>query len=127
MARLYGDENFDVQAMAALRSWGHDTLTASDAGKVNQRIPDQEVLAFASEQDRAVVTFDRRDYFRLHHDNPVHAGIIACTYDADAHALAERIHEGIVAENDAMNAELVRGRDVSFHIIQKYHLIGPNA
>ena len=108
MARLYGDENFDVQAMAELRSLGHDALTARDAGKINQRIPDQEVLAFATEQDRAVVTFDRRDYFRLHQNNPSHAGIIACTYDADAHALAERIHEGIVAENDTLIHKFIR-------------------
>ena len=108
MARLSGDENFDVQALAALHSLGHDSLTARDAGKVNQRIPDQEVLAFASEQDRAVVTFDRRDYFRLHKENPAHAGIIACTYDADSYALAERIHESIVVENDMLANKFIK-------------------
>ncbi|MEO6758953.1 MAG: hypothetical protein ABIO24_05820 [Saprospiraceae bacterium] len=42
MARLYGDENFDVHAMEALQNLGHNTLTARDAGKANQRIPDQK-------------------------------------------------------------------------------------
>ena len=46
-----------------------------------------------------VVTFDRRDYYRLHQNNPNHAGIIACTYDADSHALAARIDNGIRSEN----------------------------
>ncbi len=108
MARFYGDENFDVQAMAILQSLGHDTLTARDAGMINKRIPDQEVLAFATAQDRAVVTFDRRDYFHLHKDNPVHAGIIACTYDADSKALAERINESTVLENDDLANKFIR-------------------
>ncbi len=93
MARLYGDENFDIHAMEALHNLGHNTLTARDAGKANQRIPDHEVLAFAAENNRAVVTFDRRDYFHLHKANPVHAGIIACTYNADSNALTQRITE----------------------------------
>ena len=66
MARLYGDENFDVHTMEELNNLEHDVLTARDAGKINQRIPDHEVLAFAAENSRAVVTFDRRDYFHLH-------------------------------------------------------------
>gem|GEM_PF-6008283 len=36
--------------------------------------------------------------------NPFKDGIIACTYDADSQALAERIHESIVLEaNDLAN------------------------
>lgn len=108
MARLFGDENFDVQAMAELQSLGHDTLTARDAGMANQRIADQEVLIFATEQNRAVVTFDRRDYYRLHKNNPAHAGIIACTYDPDSKALAERINSSIAAENDELGDKFVR-------------------
>jgi len=64
MARLYGDENFDVHAIELLRQLGHDALTVRDAGKGNQSTPDHEVLAYATENNRAVVTFDRRDYFR---------------------------------------------------------------
>lgn len=108
MARLYGDENFDIHTMEALHNLGHNMLTARDAGKTNQRIPDHEVLAFATENNRAVVTFDRRDYFHLHKSNPVHAGIIACTYDADSNALAERIHGAIETENNDLNNKLVR-------------------
>ncbi len=108
MARLYGDENFDVHAMETLRNWGNDTLTARDAEQANQAVPDEKVLEFATENGRAVVTFDRRDYFHLHKANPSHAGIIACTYDANTHALAERIHEEIAAENDDLTNKLLR-------------------
>jgi len=108
MARLYGDENFDVHTMEELNNLGHDVLTARDAGKINQRIPDHEVLAFAAENSRAVVTFDRRDYFHLHKAGPNHAGIIACTYDADSNALAERINEVIMVENDDLANKLIR-------------------
>ena len=108
MARLYGDENFDVRAMETLRDLGHDTLTARDAGQANQRIPDSEVLVYATQNDRAVVTFDRRDYFHLHQSNPAHAGIIACTYNPDSNGLAERIHQGIEAEGGDLNNKFVR-------------------
>lgn len=108
MARLYGDENFDVHAMELLRQLGHETLAARDAGQANQRIPDQEVLAFATENNRAVVTFDRRDYFRLHQANAAHLGIVACTYDADSKALATRIHESIEAEEGNLEGKFLR-------------------
>lgn len=108
MARLYGDENFDVHTIEVLSNLGHDTLTARDAGKSNQRIPDHEVLSFATENNRAVVTFNRREYFHLHKANPAHGGIIACTYDADSNALAERINGAIETENDNLSNKLIR-------------------
>jgi len=108
MARLYGDENFDVHAIELLRQLGHDALTVRDAGKGNQSTPDHEVLAYATENNRAVVTFDRRDYFRLHHANAAHGGIVACTYDADSAGLAARIHEGIEAEAGDLGGKFLR-------------------
>jgi len=108
MARLYGDENFDVQAMELLRQLGHDTLTVRDAGHGNQGTPDFDVLAFATENNRAVVTFDRRDYFRLHLASPAHAGIVACTYDADSAGLAARIHETIETEKGTLKGAFLR-------------------
>jgi predicted nuclease of predicted toxin-antitoxin system len=58
-------------------------LTAADAGKNNQRIPDDQVLAFAKEHQRCVVTLNRRDFIRLHISNNNHDGIIVCTQDSD--------------------------------------------
>jgi len=108
MARLYSDENFDVRAMETLQNLGHDTLTARDAGQTNQRIPDHEVLAFATQNSRAIVTFDRRDYYHLHQNQPAHAGIVACTFDADSIRLAGQIHERIEAERGDLEGKFLR-------------------
>ena len=61
MARLYSNENFPLPAVQELRSLGHDVLTSQDAGKAQQSIPDEDVLAFASEQGRALLTPDPQE------------------------------------------------------------------
>ena len=91
MARLYSNENFTLLVVVVLRQLGHDVLTSYDSGKANQSIPDADVLAFAAEQERALLTFNRKDFFKLHAANPNHAGIIACTFDGNSEALAGRI------------------------------------
>jgi hypothetical protein len=42
-----------------LRNLGHDVLTVQEAGNANQRIPDEQVLAFAVSQERAILTINR--------------------------------------------------------------------
>ena len=70
MARLYADENFPLPVVGFLRTFGHDVLTAKEAGKANQRIPDEDVLAFAFSNERAILTRNRRHFIRLHQLNP---------------------------------------------------------
>ena len=93
MARLYADEQFPRKAVELLRSFGHDILTVQEAG--NAGLPDEDVLDFATIENRAVLTLNRRDFFRLHQLKPDHAGIIACTLDNDWTRLAENINEAI--------------------------------
>lgn len=95
MARLHSDENFDRHVVEELRKYGHDVLTAREAGRDNRRIPDTDVLAFATAQGRAVVTFNRGHFKRLHRTTPSHRGIIVRTDDRDVVALAARIHQAI--------------------------------
>jgi extradiol dioxygenase family protein len=97
--KLYGDEQYPY-----LRELGHDVLTVQEAGKANQRIPDDEVLTFATDNDRAVITQNRKDFIQLHRIQPIHAGIIVCTEDRDWNALAQRIHTAIV------EAEFLQGK-----------------
>jgi hypothetical protein len=78
-----------------LRGHGHDVLTAHEAGQANQSIPDPDVLAFAISQGRAVMTFDRADYRRLHRQGLSHRGIVVCTRDPDYAGLAGRIHQAL--------------------------------
>lgn len=96
MAKLYADENFDYPVVEYLRQFGHDVLTVQEAGQGGQKIPDAAVLAFAISQGRAVLTFDRRDYRRLHRRIFPHCGIIVCKRD-DFAALAARIDQAILS------------------------------
>lgn len=97
MARFYSNENFLLPVVEALRGHGHDVLTVQDAGKANQEIPDDEVLAYASAENRAVLTLNRRDFIRLHRQQPAHGGIIVCTADLNFTRQAQSIHEDIAA------------------------------
>lgn len=100
MARIYTDENFPFPVIEFLRAFGHDVLTAKDAGNTNQKIPDENVLEFAITSERAVLTRNRRDFIKLHRQNPEHAGIIVCTECNDFEGQATRIHEAISDERD---------------------------
>jgi predicted nuclease of predicted toxin-antitoxin system len=94
MAYLYADEQFPRQVVELLRSLEHDVLTVQEAGKAG--LSDEEVLAFAITQNRAVLTLNRRDFFRLHRLNPQHCGIIACIDDSDRHRMAKNINQAII-------------------------------
>lgn len=107
MARLYADEQFPLGTVLALRTLGHDILTVQEAGKANQQVPDVEVLAFAANNQRAVVTLNRYDFIRLHTRQPNHAGIIVCTKNQDFALLATRIDEAI-SSVETLTGQLIR-------------------
>ncbi|MFM6059699.1 MAG: DUF5615 family PIN-like protein, partial [Microcystis aeruginosa] len=79
MARFYADEQFPLPVVELLRNLGHDVLTVQGAGNANQRIPDDQVLAFAVGQERAILTINRVDFIRLHRRDNQHFGILVCT------------------------------------------------
>ncbi|MEG3909319.1 DUF5615 family PIN-like protein [Microcoleus sp. w1-18aA5] len=81
--RLYSNENFPIAMVEHLRSLDSDVLTSYDAGQANQGIPDDEVLRFATAQNRAVISFNRDDFVALHRGGDRHAGIIVCKDDRD--------------------------------------------
>jgi predicted nuclease of predicted toxin-antitoxin system len=107
IARLYSNENFPLPVVEALRAHGHDVLTTHDAGRSNEGIPDEEVLRFAIEAGRAVITHNRQDFIRLHRNNPAHAGIIVCTDNADFPALAAKVHAQL-QRMESLQGQLVR-------------------
>ena len=106
MARLYANENFPQPVAAHLRRLGHDVLTTHEAGKSGQSVPDEEVLAFARADNRAVLTLNRKHLIRLHAASADHAGIIVCTFDPDFESQAERIHAQI--EGLELSGKLIR-------------------
>jgi hypothetical protein len=104
MAKLYADENFKYAVVERLRVLGHDVLTVQEA---NQRGgPDPVVLAYATAAGRAVLTFNRRHFVRLHAQTAMHSGIIVCT-DDEADVLAVRIDQAVAA-CPALGNQLVR-------------------
>ncbi len=107
MARFYTNENFRRRIVVSLRQLGHDVLTSFEAGNANLRIPDEEVLTFAHADNRIVLTFNRKDFIRIHRQNPTHSGIIVCTEDNDYAALAKRIDDA-VSLKDNLDNQLIR-------------------
>ena len=107
MAKLYADEDFSYPVVEELRRLGHDVLTMQEAGLGGKGVADADVLAYAVAAGRPLITFNRRDFIRLHRAGPVHTGIVACTRDADSAALAGRIHRAIAAATSLSN-QLVR-------------------
>jgi hypothetical protein len=107
VARLYSNENFPFQVVQALRLLGHDVATMLDRGQSGQAVPDAQVLQFARDETRAVLTLNRRDFIRLHQEQSEHAGIIVCTVDPDFAQQAQRIHAAIEACPD-LSGQLIR-------------------
>ena len=108
MARFYSNENFPLQVVRELRRLGHDVLTSLDAGNANAAVPDEDVLAFATVENRILLSLNRRHFMRLHqHRTTNHAGLVVCTYDPDFVRQAHRIHGALAALVDATD-QLIR-------------------
>ena len=107
MLCLYADEQFPLPVVERLRGKGYDVLTVQEAGKGNQRIPDEDVLAFATDISRAVITQNRRDFIRLHNLSPAHAGIVVCSRNLDWDSFATEI-DWVLVGREKLTQELVR-------------------
>lgn len=107
MARFYANENFPLPVVEQLRRLGHDVLTIHETGEAGQAMPDDAVLECACREGRALLTFNRRHFIRLHGERPDHSGMVACTFDADFPALAQRIHEAVGTDAE-LSGRLVR-------------------
>ena len=107
MASFYTNENFPIKIAQYLRQMGHDVLTSHEAGKANQRIPDEDVLVFAAESGRILLTLNRWDFITLHTKSTQHAGIMVCTQNPDLLQQAEQIDK-VVTEAGNLTGILIR-------------------
>jgi len=107
MARFYANENFPLPVVEALRHLGHDVLTIQQSGRAGQAVPEEEVLALALAEDRALLTLNRKHFIRLPACSPEHAGIVVCTFDPDFSGQANRIHRA-VQERGRLTGQLIR-------------------
>jgi hypothetical protein len=107
MARIYSNENFPFPVVEILRSLGHDVLTTLDSGLADKRTSDDDIIAFAVRERRAVLTHNRWCFVKCHARNPAHCGIVVCSLDNNFRALAVRIDEAL-KEHAEMNGLLLR-------------------
>ncbi len=107
MARLYADENFPYPTVEALRRLGHDVLTVGEAGQAGLAIADEEVLAYAHADGRAVLTHNRKHFRKLHNAGIPHSGMVLCTEDQDFESLAARVNLGLSITVD-LTGRLIR-------------------
>jgi hypothetical protein len=90
---LYADEDFPYPVVETLRLLGHDVLTVQEDGRT--ATPDAGVLARAHQLGRAVLTYNRADFERLHRQGAAHGGIASAKKDDNFPALADRIHAAL--------------------------------
>ena len=108
MAKLYANENFPVETVLTLRKLGYDVVTTHEAGNSNLKIPDEEVLAFAIANGRAIISVNRKDFKRLHRLYPLHFGIIICTKNDDFENFAECIHKVLLQYGEDISNQLIK-------------------
>lgn len=59
------DEDMSRAVAEGLRARGVDAVSVHEAGRGNRRVPDEEQLAYATEQRRVLVTYNRADFQAL--------------------------------------------------------------
>ncbi|MBM4080512.1 MAG: hypothetical protein FJ272_06050 [Planctomycetes bacterium] len=79
--RLYLNEHLSPRLAIQLRRYGFDAISSQDAKKLSEA--DEDQLAFAASEQRALVTFNASDFARLHDgylaEGKEHWGIILST------------------------------------------------
>jgi hypothetical protein len=103
MIDLYSNENFPFDMVLALRQLDYNVLTSHDADQANQGIPDDEVLAFAQQQTRAIITLNCDDFLTLHRSGIQHSGIIICKEDRDDIGQVQALHIYLQSHTDLTN------------------------
>jgi Domain of unknown function (DUF5615) len=63
--RLFMDEMVHKRLAESLRDLGYDAVSCQEAGRANQGYSDEEQLAYATSEGRAILTFNMVDFFPL--------------------------------------------------------------
>ncbi len=108
MTLLFADENLPFPVVEQLRQRGYDVLTMLQMELAGQAIPDDQVLALSTSLNRCLLTLNRKDFIKLHRQQPDHAGILVSTFDADFVTLARRIDSCLTAAGPTTTGQLLR-------------------
>jgi predicted nuclease of predicted toxin-antitoxin system len=101
--RFYANENLSADLVKALRNLGYDVVTSYEAGNANQGVPDDQVLQTATADNRAVITFNRDDFFALHRSGIDHSGIVVCKDDSDVQGIGQALHDYLATQETLQN------------------------
>ena len=95
------DQHFPGPVTEGIRRRGIDVLSAQEADRCG--LPDNDQLAFATSEERIMVTFDS-DYLVLHQAGTAHAGIAWCPQDKYGFGMLVQMLELLhaVADRDSM-------------------------
>ena len=92
---LFIDEDVQQDLADALRQRGYDAESCREAGRHNQRIPDEAQLAYAAQNGRTILVYNSRDYVPLARawadQGRHHAGIIVSAQITDTGELLRRV------------------------------------
>ena len=106
--QIYSNENFPIVMVNLLRAEGHDVLTSYEAGQANQRIPDDQVLRYATAMGRILMTENRQDFIDLHHSTSNHPGIIIFKSDRDYIGKIKALTDFLNTEGQLLENRLLR-------------------
>ena len=108
MLKFYSNENFPIEMVNLLRARGYDVLTSYEAGQANQKIPDDEVLMYATNAGRIVITENRQDFINLHFTTSNHAGIVICKAERDYAGKVQVLDDFFTQDKQPMDNRLLR-------------------
>lgn len=108
MLKFYSNENFPLKMVNLLRSRGYDVVTSYETGQANQGISDSEVLSYATNAGRIVITENRQDFIDLHQTIPDPAGIVICKVDRDYAGKVEILHNFFIQDVQPIENRLLR-------------------
>ena len=81
--RFLLDEDMSQRVAEGLRARGVDAVSVHEIGRGNRRVPDEDQLNYAVEQDRVFVTYNRGDFQALdgqwRRQERQHNGILWCS------------------------------------------------
>ena len=94
--RFYADENLPRAIIEELRPLNYNVLNFYEAQQANKSISAENVLKFAQERNKIIITLNRDDFVSLHQQGEAHNGIIICKDDRDYKGQAQVIDEFIL-------------------------------
>lgn len=102
--KFLADEHIDTHAVDALKEMGTDIVSVQGLDKRSQS--DEELLTFANQDERVVITRDE-DFLRLHAKGVQHHGILFLTKRMDVSTLIREILKVTILESEHLKNTVI--------------------